>query len=353
VAEPSDPALVDLVRSVVRRSLGTEAAHVELLAAGLSLRRFARVALADGASAIARIDLPEDPAGRPPGIPPEPPLEPILELLARHGLPVPARLGGDPAAGIDLLEDVGSVSLTERALEVDPAERRALYAEACDLVARLQHVADAGRGVAAFDRRLDAAHFDYKADLFATWSLPARGRPASAVESACVREAFARIADVAREAPLRLAHRDFQSANLHVRPERAATRGHLVMIDLQGALLAPPEYDLVCLLRDSYVELPAAEIESQLEAVRPRLPDAPDPEIYHHRFDLLSLARKGKDHARFLYAARTRDDARYLAHVSTTVRHLRAAAASAAARDPHFGGLADLIHQLPESSCAR
>jgi predicted HAD superfamily Cof-like phosphohydrolase len=87
--------------------------------------------------------------------------------------------------------------------------------------------------------------------------------------------------------------------------------------------------------------------------VRPRLPDAPDPETYRHRFDLLSLARKGKDHARFLYAAQTRNDARYLTHVPTTVRQLRSAAARAATRDPRLQDLADLIHQLPESTCAR
>jgi aminoglycoside/choline kinase family phosphotransferase len=350
---PSDPALVELVRRVVGRALHREAVRVELLEAGLSLRRFARVGLADGTSVIARIDSPEDPGGRPRGIPPEPPLEPVLALLDRHRLPVPAHLGGDAAAGIDLLEDVGSVSLAERVREADPEERRSLYAEACDIVARLQRVPDPGHGVAAFERRLDAAHFDYKADLFVTWSLPARGRPASATEAACVREAFACLAAEALAAPQRLAHRDFQSANLHLRPERATPGQRLVMIDLQGALLAPPEYDLVCLLRDSYVELPPAEVESQLEGVRPRLPDAPDPETCRHRFDLLSLARKGKDHARFLYAAQTRNDARYLTHVPTTVRHLRRAAARAATRDPRFQDLADLIHQLPEPTCAR
>jgi aminoglycoside/choline kinase family phosphotransferase len=349
----SDPALVELVRNVVRRALRTEATRVELLEAGLSLRRFARVRLGDGSSLIARIDTPEDPAGRPRGIPPEPPLEPVLALLARHGLPVPAYLGGDAAAGIDLLEDVGSLSLADRLEEADAGERRALYAEACDIVARLQRVADPGHGVAAFERRLDAAHFEYKADLFVRWSLPARGRRASPAEAACVRQAFACVAAEALAAPQRLAHRDFQSANLHVRPGGATSASRLVMIDLQGALLAPPEYDLVCLLRDSYVELPAAEIESHLEDVRPRLPDAPDPDLCRQRFDLLSLTRKGKDHARFLYAARTRGDARYLTHVPITVRHLRSAAARAAARDPRFEDLADLIHQLPETPCAR
>ena len=53
-----------------------------------------------------------------------------------------------------------------------------------------------------------------------------------------------------------------------------------MLLDLQGAWLAPPEYDLVCLLRDSYVELPEPEIAQHLAAIRPALPDAPAPEEF-------------------------------------------------------------------------
>lgn len=125
------------------------------------------------------------------------------------------------------------------------------------------------------------------------------------------------------------------------------------MIDLQGAWLAPPEYDLVCLLRDSYLELPDAEVAHHLEQVRPRLPDAPDPETFARRFDLLTLTRKAKDHARFLYASETRGEKGFLRYLPTTVRILRAASARAARRDPHLAPLAELIDGLPESPCAR
>ena len=125
------------------------------------------------------------------------------------------------------------------------------------------------------------------------------------------------------------------------------------MIDLQGAWLAPPEYDLVCLLRDSYVELPEGEVAAHLDRVRPQLPDAPDPDTFAHRFDLLTLTRKGKDHARFLYAVSERGDRRYLPFVAPTVRALRAAASRAAARDPRLAALAELIEELPEPTCAR
>ena len=294
------------------------------------------------------MEAPEDPAGRPAGSAAEPPLEPIRALLERAGLPVPRRYGADD--GVELLEDVGDRSLASLAARLEPAERASLYAEACALVPRLQRIADPG-SVAAFSRRLDAAQLRYKGELFAEHGLASRGRAATPGERACVRDAFARIAAIAAAAPQRLAHRDFQSANLHVRDGAPGRR--LVLIDLQGAWLAPPEYDLVCLLRDSYVELAAVEVEQRIEEVRPQLPDAPEAAVFAERFDLLTLARKGKDHALFHFVARTRGDSRYLRFVPATVRYLRTASRRAAARDARLAPLAELIAELPETPCAR
>ena len=202
----------------------------------------------------------------------------------------------------------------------------------------------------AFQRHLDAPLIAYKAELFCDHALRARGRDASAAERSCVRDAFSAIARVASAAPQRLAHRDYQSANLHVDPAAPAGR-RLTLIDLQGAFLAPPEYDAVCLLRDSYVELAPDELASLSERVRTGVPDAPEADAFAARFDLLTLTRKGKDLARFLFAARKRGDTRFLGHVATTRRALRAAAERAAARDPVFADLAALVHELPEPTC--
>ncbi len=341
-----------LLRRVVRDSLGAEVAAVEPILGHLGQRRFARVRLAGPAPAslVARIDAPEDPALRPAGAAPEPPLEPLRALLEGAGLPVPRRLGADAAAGVELLEDLGSLSLAAAAGAADAAERVALYAEACALVPRLQRLTDPG-GVAAFGRRLDAELLRFKAELFASWSLATTARGATPARRRLVHDTFARVARVAEAAPARLAHRDLQSSNLMVRPQ-AAPGERVAMIDLQGAFLAPPEYDLVCLLHDSYVELPEAEIEAHLEATRPRLPDAPDPETFAHRFDLLTLSRKGKDHARFVSAFRERGAREYLRFLPATLRHLRRAAGRAAARDPALRDFAELLAELPERPCA-
>ena len=197
-------------------------------------------------------------------------------------------------------------------------------------------------GVAAFERRLGAEQIAYKASRFCEWSLPERGRPASAAEARAVRAAFDVVAEAALRAPQRLAHRDLQSSNVHVR-DGAPPGARIVLLDLQGAWLAPPEYDLVCLLRDSYVELPEHEVGAHLERVRPELPDAPDPETFARRFDLLTLARKGKDHALFHFVARTRGDRRYLRFVPATVRAAaaRVGARRGARRAPRAAGGAD------------
>ena len=303
--------------------LGVGVLAVQPVPAGIGRRHFYRLhfAAAPG-SAIARVATPEDPAGRPAGAAPEPPLEPVRALLERRGLPVPRRYASDDARGIELLEDAGSETLSESIRSARPTDGEALVERALDLVPRLQRVADDGSGVAAFQRRLDASLFRYKAELFAATSLPAAlGRAPTRAETDAVTEAFAFIASVCAEAEPRFAHRDFQSQNLLLRRTPAGSM-QLTMIDLQGAFLAPPEYDIVCLLRDSYLELSWAFVQRQLERIRPALPDPPGANEFALRFDLLTLTRKGKDHARFV-AAGARSDARYRPYLGRTARMLR------------------------------
>jgi aminoglycoside/choline kinase family phosphotransferase len=339
------------------RELGVRVEAFEPLLAGIGLRRFYRLRLASGpgsailpsgpGTAILRIDAAEDPTSRPAGGAPEPPLEPIRALLERAGLPVPRRYAGDPGLGLELLEDAGPESLCERFAREGPAQRHALVEVAAGLVPRLQRVTDDGSGVAAFDRCLDLPLFRYKAELFAEYSLPlALGRAPRRAEADLVREAFAWIAAHCVNAPMRLAHRDFQSQNLIVR-DTPAGAPQLSMIDLQGAFLAPPEYDLVCLLRDSYLPLEESFVAELCDRVRPALPDAPAAPDFALRFDLLTLTRKGKDHARFLAAA-TRGNTRFLRYLAPTAAMLKAAAGRSAGVAAPLARLAELVNALPE-----
>jgi aminoglycoside/choline kinase family phosphotransferase len=346
---PAPPSEAEGLARWAEARLGAPVRAVEPIPAGIGLRRFYRIRFAGPpGSAVARVDAPEDPGGRPAGVPPEPPLEPVRALLERSGLPVPRRLAADAARGVELLEDAGDEALADACARLGPAAGETLVSRALDLVPRLQRLADDGSGVAAFGRRLDAALFRYKAELFASRSLAlALGRPPSAAETGAVLEAFAWIADVCARAPQRFAHRDFQSHNLIVRADR------LTLIDLQGAFLAPPEYDLVCLLRDSFLELAEPFVERERQRLRPLLPDAPPEGEFALRFDLLTLTRKGKDHARFLVAL-ARGDARYRRFLPRTAAMLRRAAERTRSASPALARLAELVLALPEEPpCAR
>ena len=341
----ADASLTEELRTLVRRALGAELTRLEPLRGGVGHRRFFRLHLRGGSTplCVARID-----RGTPaPGVLPEPTLEPTRAFLEAHALPVPRRLGGDAAAGIDLLEDVGSRSLADIAGALRPSERASLYRAACDLVPKLQRLTDPSGQLPAFGRRLDAALLATKAQRFLAASVPiGLARAPTPGEREVVHAAFAVIVDAVATAPLRFAHRDFQSANLLLRDDdRKPLEDRLVLIDLQGAFLAPPEYDLVCLLRDSYVVLDDAEARALAERVRPTLPDAPAATVFAERFDLLTLARKAKDHALF-YEVAGRGDPSWLRFAPATLAYLRGAAQRVAAIDPRLERFAALLEQL-------
>lgn len=335
--KPADPRMMDVQRRVeAALGGGVEATKIEAIPAGLDVRCFYRVHLrGEGAPArlVARIDPKPGPSSD---------LESIRALLARHALPVPARLGSGP--GIELLEDLGDQSLQKLAGETAAERLDELYAEACALVPRLQSIpANPGRA-------LDPALIASKAKKWIDWTLPlALGREPRESERAAVHRGFAFVADLCAGAPQRLAHRDFKAANLILRPATSERAAELCMIDLQDAFLAPPEYDLVCLLRDSQVPLPEAAVESHLDRIRPALPDAPDKGEFLRRFDLITLVRVAKDISHFLHAASVRDDRRYLLSVPSGLAHLRGAAERAARRDSEIAPLAETLLGLPRT----
>jgi len=344
----------------VRSSCASSVVRVEEIAPGLGARRFFCLELDDPARPrlIARVE-PDASAHE---LAPEPQLTPLLACLAAAGLPVPETYGHEADDAIVLLEDLGTRSLESAVRDASPSTRRRLYAEACAIVPQLQRLTAPPRegaeaaGVEAFTRHLDAALIATKATKFCAWTLPELlGRGVRDAEREVVDQAFRAVASEVGAAPQRLAHRDYKAANLHFRTStRTSARTpdaggeSLVMIDLQGAFMAPPEYDLVCLLRDSHVALPEAEVREHAERTRVDLPDAPAGDGFWRRFDLLTLIRVAKDVSHYIHAASQRRDRRYLRFVRSGLANLGAAATRSAERDARYAPIADLIAGLPD-----
>ncbi len=118
--------------------------------------------------------------------------------------------------------------------------------------------------------------------------------------------AFDRIAAALAAEPRGFTHRDYQSRNLMVLPG-----GEQAVIDFQDALLGPRQYDLVALLRDSYVELDAPLRRGHApplpgRAGRGGRPAPRRTAPFREIFDLLTVQRKLKDAGRFVFIDRVR-----------------------------------------------
>lgn len=325
-----------LIRALCDSELPHLPREIHSVDAGLGARRFYRLFFDGGSTAtmIARLeDTPSQLGSHSPPIaqerathpiakatPPvwlsEPALEPIRTLFEDGGLPVPKSFARDPESGIELLEDVGSRTL----MAARGPERARLYGRACDFVPKVQRLRASPEQVPAFGRIYDRALLESKFWKFEHWTIPGLlGREAQADERDALAELTEKLSIEFENAPRRLAHRDFKAENLHWMPQEAKPGrgkaesdgdGHLVMIDVQGAFMAPPEYDLVCLLYDLQVELDEDLIAVLFEQTRPLLPDAPSLEEANRRFDLLAVARLCKDVSHVVEAGLVRNDRR-------------------------------------------
>jgi aminoglycoside/choline kinase family phosphotransferase len=167
----------------------------------------------------------------------------------------------------------------------DGAARMSWYERARALCDRFG-AATADLTVAA---RFDRAHIAAELAEFQAMGLEARlAMTLGPAARALLGDVFADLSERLLALPYRLAHRDFQSQNLMV-----TARG-LVVVDFQDAFMAPFVYDLVALLRDSYVRLDASELAALL---------APYPAATREAFGVQTIQRKLKDAGRFVTLA--------------------------------------------------
>ncbi len=122
--------------------------------------------------------------------------------------------------------------------------------------------------------------------------------------------------------PRELVHRDYQSKNLMVRSTKAGSE-ELALIDFQDALGGPPVYDLVALLRDSYVVLPWWAVESlislYLEERAARGLPAYSKEEVTQWFLLQTIQRKLKDAGRFVFIHKVRGNDSFMKYFDDSI----------------------------------
>jgi len=318
------------VRDAVARATGRDvsAEPVKRLAGHASMRSYWRV----GAFPDSLVVMVMPPDAKPEEITngSAPAVDPFLDVqayLERLGVRVPAvrAVLEDRAQGnLLVLEDLGDDMLETRLLA--GADPRPLYERAIDALARLRAAAEREpAGCVAFGRAFEEELYRWELDHFREWLLEAwKGAALSPAERAVADREFDRIARALAAEPRGFTHRDYQSRNLMVLPG-----GEQAVIDFQDALLGPRQYDLVALLRDSYVELPPELVTAMLHRYLDQLALAGGPRLeygpFRETFDLLTVQRKLKDAGRFVFIDRVRKNPGFLVSIPASLRYVREA----------------------------
>ena len=260
----------------------------------------------------------------------------VATLLAKMPVPIPEVIGHADDLGVLALQDLGDVTLQAHLGAASPAEHAALYRQAVALIATLQRRGEQLRSpeYLPYGISFDVEKLTWELDFFTKHFLEAyRGVMLSDDQRAALRAEFAIIVrELAAEPPV-LCHRDYHSRNLMLHESQ------LYIIDFQDARMGPDTYDLVSLLRDSYVDLPeqtVSELIAYFLALKGVTGEDPD---FRRRFDVMALQRNLKALGTFGYQTTARRNPVYIQYIPRTLRYVR----DNLDNQPRFEHLRDLL----------
>lgn len=231
----------------------------KLLAGDASNRRYDRLTLPDGKTAI----LMDAPPGRGEDVRP---FVRIAEYLKRIDLSAPKILARDPTNGFLLIEDLGD-DLFARMMKDDPSSQQMLYRAATDVLTHL-HAADPltlPPCDATWLTKMTAPVFE--------WYLGGETDAAISRFQTMFHPLAAQLDVVEKVVILR----DYHAENLLWLPKRVGTK-QVGLLDFQDALLGHPAYDLVSILQDARRDV-APELEAEMVAHYLTKTDIDEPEF--------------------------------------------------------------------------
>jgi aminoglycoside/choline kinase family phosphotransferase len=244
----------------------------------------------------------------------------VATLLELMPVPIPRVLGHAGEIGVLALEDLGDVTLQAHLGAATAEEHAALYRQAVALIATLQR-----RGAelssprfAPYAIAFDVEKLSWELDFFVKHFLEAyRGVAIPAAARAALKEEFDGIVGELAAEPRVLCHRDYHSRNLMYH------HGRLYIIDFQDARMGPDSYDLVSLLRDSYVDLPEHTVSDLIAYFLALKGETGTERDFRERFDRMALQRNLKALGTFGYQTTTRRNPVYIQYIPRTLRYVR------------------------------
>lgn len=315
----------------IRRKAGAFSRIVRL-EGDASTREYYRV-LRDGPSLILCVDRQFRDVS-----PEEYPFFEIAGLFARNGIPVPEIYAFECGPGFILLQDLGDTLLESLYPSLAGGEAKRIYAELVQILVKVQSV-ERDMAVRAFHNSFDMDKLMFEFDFFIENALLRHFRadftPAEKDELRRSLEGVARL--LQRPDLFVLNHRDYHSRNVMI------LEGKPWIIDFQDARLGLPQYDLVSLLRDSYVRLDDGLFhylkDLYFDFSRAAGVHRMGRDEFDYYFDLMAFQRNVKAAGTFGYQAAVRGRKLYEKYIATALGYL----GDYAARRDELKGAAAII----------
>lgn len=306
-------------------STGRRVRRWELASADASFRRYIRVWT--DADVLVAMDAPPEREDCGPFLA-------VADLMREAGVPSPHVHAAAPDLGYVLLEDLGERTFLDglRADEADELMRRAI-----ESLVRWQRASRPG-----VLPPYDSALLRRELRLFPEWYADRHlGRPLSAGQWERWMVIEERLIDAAlRQAPV-FVHRDFILRNLMRYGDRAG------VIDFQDAVYGPVTYDVLCLVRDAFVDWPPEREEAWFRhywqcarAAGVPVPDSLD--AFRRDLDWIGAQRHLKVIGIFARLCYRDGKAQYLGEVPRFLRYLERETAAY----PELGALGGLLAEV-------
>lgn len=264
----------------------------------------------------------------------------VLNHFALSGVHVPQVLNMSPKEGLILLEDLGDLTLERKFWEAQNQDQSLeFYKMAIDELFKIHHLATADqRPCTAFDLKFDTEKFlwemNYGRENLLEGILNYKFKESEAQD---LQNIFISICTRLDKEPKKIAHRDYHSRNLMIKLDQ------MTVIDFQDARLGPLQYDLVSLLRDSYVdmsdEMAHKLIEYYLDLSKKHLPQDFSRAHFDEVYELQTIQRCFKACGSFASFYHLRQDRRYLKYLSGTLRKVL----KAISEFPEYKQFADIL----------
>jgi aminoglycoside/choline kinase family phosphotransferase len=260
----------------------------------------------------------------------------VAKLLSEMPLPVPRILHHSDRLGVLGLEDLGDVTLQAHLGAATAAEHAALYRQAVGFIVRLQERGEPLRSDAYPPYRIafDVEKLTWELEFFVKhYLLGYKGATLSDAKRDALRVEWAAIVEELAAERRVLCHRDYHSRNLMLH------HGSLYIIDFQDARMGPDTYDLVSLLKDSYVDLSSQQVDELIAYFLAHKGSGADEQEFRRRFDLMSVQRNLKALGTFGYMTTSRNNTVYIQYIPRTLAYVKANLA----RYPRFERLHELL----------